>query len=193
LRRRTCEVEADYAVLIAGADDGKVAIDIVLALDDLLRTLRDIGGVGEGNVVGELLLDGDLRTAGGGIGFGSEALRIDFDIAGAEQALEAAAGSVIDGLVKDEIGGLIGKNALAGLPLELRGFIAGAAESEQGDDVGFRQRRFGAVVDVETVIGRAGDGDVEIVIADVSGRLEIELGFDGHWIGEGDIAALEVK
>jgi len=49
------DVEADDAVLIACTDDGKVAIEIVLALDDLLRTLRDVGGVGEGDIVGEFL------------------------------------------------------------------------------------------------------------------------------------------
>ena len=55
-------IEADDAVLVARADDRNVAIDIVLSLDDLLRTLRNIGGVGEGEVVGELLLDGNLRA-----------------------------------------------------------------------------------------------------------------------------------
>ena len=80
---------------------------------------------------------------------------------------------------------------MSGLFLELGGLIVGAAESEQGDDVGLRQRRLGAIVHVETVIGRAGEGDVEVVVANVRGGLEIELGFDRNGIGECDVAALE--
>ena len=74
-------VEADDAVLVAVADEGNAAIEIVLPLDDLLRTLRNVGGVREGEVIGELLLDGDLRAGADGIGFGGQSLRIDFDIA----------------------------------------------------------------------------------------------------------------
>ena len=185
-------VEADNTVLVAVADEGNAAIDIVLPLNDLLRTLRNIGGVREGEVVGELLLDGDLRAVADGIGDGAESLRIDFNIAGAEQALEAAAGGVIDGLVEDEIAGLIGKHALAGLLLELRRLFVGAAQGEQSDDVGFRQGRLGPVVNVEAV-GCANYGDVEIVVADMAGGLQVELGFDGNRVGESDVAALERK
>jgi len=131
------DVEADDAVLIACTDDGKVAIEIVLALDDLLRTLRDVGGVGEGDIVGEFLFDGDLRGVADRIGFGDEALRINFDVAGSEQSLESAADRAVQRLAEDERRGLIGKSTLTGLLLELRRFIAGAPQSEQGNDVGF--------------------------------------------------------
>ena len=83
-----------------------------------------------------MVIWGPLLT---GLVIGGESLRVDFNIAGAEQALEAAAGGVIEGLVQDEIAGLIGKDALAGLLLELRGFLIGAAQREKGDDVGLRQ------------------------------------------------------
>src|SRR5438552_12057389 len=85
------DVEADDTVLVAGADHGNVPRKEVLPLNDLLRALRDIGAVGERDVVGELLLDGDLRTAGGGVGLGGQALRVDLDAADAKEFLHAAA------------------------------------------------------------------------------------------------------
>src|ERR1700689_236108 len=78
-------VEADYAVLIAVAHDRDVAVDVVFALDDLLRTLRDVGAVAERDVIGELLFDGDLGTFRRGVGFRGQALRIDLDAADAEE------------------------------------------------------------------------------------------------------------
>lgn len=185
-------VEADYAVLIAIAHDGDAAIHIVLSLNNLLRALRNVGGVSEGDVVGELLLDGDLRSVADGIGFGGEPLRIDFDVAGAEEAIEAAADGGVQGLAEDERGGLIGEGRLARLFLKLGRFFVGAAEREKRDDVGFGQRRLRAVIETEA-IGGSGDGDVEIVVADVSGGLKVELRLNGDGIGEGDVAALEGK
>src|ERR1700749_666299 len=78
------DIEADHAVLIARAHHRNVAVDVVFALDDLLRTLRNIGAVSERNVVRKLLLDGYLRAARRGIGFGGQALGIDFDAADSE-------------------------------------------------------------------------------------------------------------
>ena len=138
----------------------------------------------------ELLLDGDLGAVADRIGFGGESLRIDFDVAGAEQTLEAAADGGVQCLAEDESAGLVGKDALAGLLLELRRLLVGAAESEESDDVGFGQGRFGPVVDVEPV-GRTGHRDVEFVVANMAGGLQIELGLDGNRIGKRDIAALE--
>ena len=86
---------------------------------------------------------------------------------------------------------MIGKGALAGLLLQLGGFIAGAAECQKSDDVGFWKRRFGAIVEVQAAIGGSADGDAEIVITDVGGGLEIELRLDGDGIGEGNVAAFE--
>jgi hypothetical protein len=125
-----------------------------------------------------------LRAVADGIGFGGESLRIDFDIAGAEQALESAARGVIEGLAENEGAGLIRKSALAGLFLELRRFSVGAAQGEESDDVRLRQRRLGTVVEVEASVGRTGKSEIELVVADVSGCLEIELRFNGNRIGK---------
>src|SRR6266852_1097214 len=185
------QVEADNAVLVTGANDGNVAIEIVLPLNNLLRTLRNIGGVGERYVVGEALLDGDLGAAGSGISFGAQSLRIDFDVAGAKQTLEAVAVGVVQCLVEDKGAGLVGKHALAGLLLELCRLFVRPAESEQGDDVRFRKWGFGTIVEVEAVVRRAGESDVQVIVADVRAGLKIELRLDGNGIGESDVSALK--
>src|SRR5580692_503025 len=185
-------VEADYAVLIAVAHDRDIAVNVVFALNDLLRTLRDIRAVGESYVIGELLFNGDLRTARRGVGFRGQALRIDLDAANAEEFLHAAADGGVDGLVDDQVRGFVAKHGLPGLLLELFRFFAGAAKSEQRDDVRLGQRRFGAIVHVEA-IRRAGDRYVEIVVANVRGRLQVDLRFDCNWVREGNVATLEAK
>ena len=65
------QVKADHSVLISRADRRNAAIEIIFPLNDLLRTLGNIGGVGERNVVGELLLDRNLRAGADGIGLGT--------------------------------------------------------------------------------------------------------------------------
>src|ERR1019366_308555 len=92
------DIEAHHAVLIARAHHRNIAIDVVFALNDLLRTLRNVGAVSERDIIGELLLDGDLRTPRRGIGFRSQPLRIDLDPADSEKLLHAAAHSGIDRL-----------------------------------------------------------------------------------------------
>src|SRR5207245_1100191 len=84
-----------HAVLVAGADYRDVLADVVLALDDLLGGLRNILAVGQREVVNNLLLDGDLR-APGGVGFGVQALWIDFDFADPQQLLHTIAHGGID-------------------------------------------------------------------------------------------------
>ena len=135
------DIEADHSVLIACAHDRDIGIDIVLALNNLLRTLGDVGAVGKSNVVGELLLDGDLRSSRRGIGLRSQALGIDLDPADTEELLHAAAHGRVDSLADDEVSGLVGEASLARLLLQLLRFFAGTAQSEQGDDVGLGQRR----------------------------------------------------
>src|ERR1700736_5535698 len=85
------DIEADHAVLIARAHHRNVALDVVLALNNLLRTLRDVGAVSERNIIGELLLNRNLRAPRRGVRFGRQALRIDFDPADSEELLHAAA------------------------------------------------------------------------------------------------------
>src|SRR5579864_5527185 len=96
------DVEADYAVLVAGADDGDVAAHVVLALNDLLRSLRDVLAESQGEVVGDLLFDRDLGSTGG-VGFGTEALGIDFDFADAQQFLDAVADGRVERLGEDQV------------------------------------------------------------------------------------------
>ena len=76
-------VEADHSVLVTGAEDRDVFANVVLALDNLLRSLRHVLTVSKCEVVRDLLLDGDLGTASG-VGFGVEPLRVDFYFADAE-------------------------------------------------------------------------------------------------------------
>src|SRR5713226_1590831 len=51
------DVEADYPVLVTHRHDGNVAREVVRHLDNLLRRLGDVGGVGERQIVFHLLLD----------------------------------------------------------------------------------------------------------------------------------------
>lgn len=112
-------IEADHAILVSRADHRDIAREIVLSPDDLLRTLRDIGAIAEREVVGELLLDGDLRSASGWVGFGGESLRVDLDAADSKQALHAAGGGGVQRLVQNQGGSVTGKLRLTGFLLQL--------------------------------------------------------------------------
>src|ERR1039458_6312952 len=186
------DIETDHAVLIARAHNRNIAVDVILALNNLLRTLRNVGAVGESNVFGGLLLDGDLRAPRRGIRFGGQALRIDLDPADPEEFLHAAAHGRVDGLADDEIGGLIGKTSLARLLLQLLRLLAGATQSQQGDDVRLGQRRLRTIVHIQA-IGCPRNGDVEIVVANVSGRLQVDLRLNRDGIGKRNIAALQAE
>jgi len=59
LASSNANIEADHAVLVARPHNRDIGIDVVFALNNLLRTLRDVGAVTEGDVIGKLLLDGD--------------------------------------------------------------------------------------------------------------------------------------
>src|ERR1700722_17945136 len=106
-------IKADHAVLIASADRRNVPREEILSLDALLRTLRDVGAVGQRDVVGKLLLDGDLGTARRGVGFRSQTLRIDLDPAHSENLLQPAAHGRIDRLADDQSAGLVRERSLA--------------------------------------------------------------------------------
>src|ERR1700728_1543063 len=85
------DVEADHTVLISRAHHRNVAIDVVFALNDLLRTLGHVRAVSKRNVIGELLLDGDLWAPRCGVGFRGQPLWIDLDAADSKQLLHATA------------------------------------------------------------------------------------------------------
>jgi hypothetical protein len=86
-------IKTDHPILIARAHGGYIAGEEVFALDDLLRTLGDVGAVGERHVVGKLLLDRDLRAARRRVGLGGQSLRINLDPAHSEDFLQPAAHS----------------------------------------------------------------------------------------------------
>src|SRR3974390_118309 len=56
------QVEADYAIFVADALNRVFRVDVVLELNNLLRRLRQVGDVGQRDVVGDLLLNGESRT-----------------------------------------------------------------------------------------------------------------------------------
>src|SRR5579863_7166712 len=85
-------VDAEGAVVVAEGDDGDVAVDVVFHLNDLLLGGADVADVGDSEVVGDLLFDGD---AGGGVLFGAAGgdfckAGIDAEAGDAEEAFEAA-------------------------------------------------------------------------------------------------------
>jgi hypothetical protein len=106
-------------------------------------------------VSAELLLDSD---AGGGVAEGAEVIGVDFDGAGAEELLHAAADGGVECAAEQGIGGGIGDGLLLLLGVEAL-LVGGVAEGEQGDDVGLGQRRIAAVGDAELLRrSRAGRG-----------------------------------
>src|SRR6201993_4428288 len=157
------QVEANHAVLVAGADYRDVLAGVVLALINLLGGLRNILAVGQREVVNNLLLDGDLR-APGGVGFGVKALGIDFDFADPQQLLHTIAHGGIERFTQDEVRSGLAEGGVSRLR-ELRGLFAGLADRQQGDDVGFGQRWIGAVFHAERLAGIAVDADGGVVDA----------------------------
>ena len=53
------DVDAEGAVLVAQADDRDIAIHVVLHLNHLLLGRTHVGNIGDGEIVGDLLFDGD--------------------------------------------------------------------------------------------------------------------------------------
>jgi hypothetical protein len=103
------QVEADHPVLVPGTHHGNVAGEKILTLNDLLRTLRDIGAIGKGKVVGEFLFNRNLGTPASWIGFRGQSLRVDLDPAHSKELLHAVVDGRVERLVDDQIRGFIGK------------------------------------------------------------------------------------
>src|SRR5579872_5897176 len=185
-------VEADHAVLVASAYDRKIPVDVVLALDDLLRALRYVGAVGQREVVGELLLDGHLRTPSCRVRLGGQRLRVNLDSADSEQLLQTIADSGVQRLINNEVRRLVIEQCLTGLLLQLFRLFTSPPQSQQGDDVGLRKGRLRTVVDVEP-IRRPRNGQIEIVIANMCRSLQVDLRLDGDRICERNVAALQAE
>ena len=70
-------------------------------------------------------------------------------------------------------------------------FVGGAAEGEQGDDVGLGQGGFGAVGEAG-LVGAAVEAERDVVIFDAGGGVDVDVGLDTDGVGEVDVAALEL-
>jgi hypothetical protein len=75
------DLEADHAVVIAQRENRDIAGQVIFRLNDLLRGLRNVRGIGQGEVVLHLLLDGDGGRAGSRRSFRIQPLRINPDVA----------------------------------------------------------------------------------------------------------------
>lgn len=142
--------------------------DVVLGLDDLLRGLRDLGGVSEGKVVGDLLFDRDRRCRAGRRGLRVQPLGVNFDAADAKKPLGSVAEGGIQGLAENQVGGLLAKAGLRGTGKRAR-FTLCAAQGEQRDNVGVGQRRLGAIGEVE-LLRRSIHAERDVIVADMGGR-----------------------
>src|SRR5579859_5032284 len=94
-------VKSEHAILVSYRYDGDVLVDVVSHLDHRLRRLGEAGDVGKGQVVVDLLFNGD---AGAGVIFRADELRIDSDAAAAgEEPLHAVAEGRVQGLAQDGV------------------------------------------------------------------------------------------
>ena len=179
------DVQAEGAVFIAQADDGKFAIDGVLDLDHLILRGGDIRDVGNDQAARNLLLDGDA-------GDGSLLLRgeprdrwANAKMADAEQAFDAPAKLAGDGFGKQrgcaEAGVLPGRGAL-------RAFFAGLSQGQERDDVARRQRRVGTVRQGEAA-GGASEIERDFILTDGRGGFDVEHGIEAERIREINVAA----
>ncbi len=173
------------AGFVACDDKRDVTIDGYFSLEQLLAGGVDVSGVGEGDSAAKLLDDCD---AGGGVAESAEVIGIDFDRAGAEELLDAAADGGVEGAAEQRIGGGIADGLLLLLGVEAL-LVGGVAEREQCDDVGLGERRIAAVGDAE-LLRRSLEAEGDVVVLDMGRGAEIDDRLDADRVGEGDVAAL---
>src|SRR5260370_20129511 len=125
------KVETNDSVLVAQRHDGNSPRDVVLHLDDLLAGNGDVGAVGQGEIAGHLLLDGDLRSSNH-VGFAGQSLRIDLNAACPEQTLQAAVDCAVESLIDQQVGGFSAKPKGSAGACSGR-LCARATKSQQGD------------------------------------------------------------
>ena len=183
---RGLEDHGEDAGLVAGNDQGDMAIDGHLGLEQLLAGGIDVSGVGEDHGTAQLLLDDD---AGGGVAEGAEVVGVHFDRAGPEEFLHAAADRGVEGSSEQCVGG-IGDGLL--LLLGVEALLAGrVAEGQERDDVGLGKRGIAAVGDGQ-FLGRSVQAERDVVILNVGRGAEVDDGFDADRICESDVAALKI-
>src|SRR5579859_2526248 len=94
-------VKSEHAILVSYRYDGDVLVDVVFHLDHRLRRLREAGDVGKGQVVIDLLFNGN---AGAGVIFRADELWIDGDAATTgKEPLHAVAESRIERFAQDGV------------------------------------------------------------------------------------------
>ena len=131
------QVETDHAIFVADSLERVFTADVVLELDDLLRRTGQVGDVGQGHVVGYLLLHRQARI---GIVVRPSDGGIDADRADAEQFLHPIGDGLIDGLPEHGIGCAFGEPKLR--RSRRAGVVLSASKGEQGNNVfGGNQRR----------------------------------------------------
>src|SRR5580704_18403221 len=110
---------------------------MVFHLDELLLIGRCVGRVGEGEIAGDLLLDGDAR---GCVRFGRRARQegVYAEVADAEKMLDASAESAGDRFGEQRSGAIVLPGSGGGAQ---GAFLARAADREQRNDVRIWKRR----------------------------------------------------
>src|SRR4029077_8343330 len=165
-----------------------VTRQVIHHLDNLLRRLCDVSGVGKSQVVLDLLFDRDRGTSLGGRGLSGETLRIDLDTADAEEFLHAVAYCRIQRGAEKRTGGFGVKPRLR--LIKLSRLFRGRAKRQKTDDVRTGKRWLGPVSHtgpVDLAVEIQGD----IIVAHSRGGLQIKNRRSGHRVDEGDIAALQ--
>src|SRR5579863_7085779 len=180
------DIEAVGAVYVAEEDDREVSFYVVFDLDQLLLIGSGVGRICDGEVAGDLLLDGD---ASGGVRFrgGAGEERVHAEVADAEKVFDAAAQAAGDGFGEECSGAVVLSAAGGGAQ---RAFLPGAADGEKRDDIGIGKRRIGTIAEGKFA-GAAGKIDGDLILADGGGGFDIEFGIELEGVREIDVAARE--
>src|SRR5579859_660502 len=179
------DVKAEDSILVAHRDNRKVAIDVVLHLNYLLRLrLRHIGQVGQRNVVVDLLLNRHSRA---GVVFRTSRLRIDLNAAHTENLLHPAAGRRAERLVQYHGG----RRVYLALPGGVNGLLARSAKGQQRDNVGTGQGRIRTVRHIK-MLERAVKANGNFVVANTGRHLQIDYRLDDQGIAESYVTPLQM-
>ena len=177
------EVHAIAGVALPDAAGLETAGDVVLGHPDLIAAVGEIGRVDELELVGQLLTQ---RQPCARVGLVGNQCRLDADLAETRGLLQTAAERV-----PDPSGQIRQRLFLGDLELLAAHGVEGAAGHEHGHDVGLgkgRLRRQGGL----GIAGRAGDRDVDVVVARRGVEQQVERREDAPLVHERDHAALHL-
>jgi hypothetical protein len=130
---------AEDARFITKGNHGDGLRDIHLGLDKLLRGGIDVSGVGELNITRNILLHCDAGARGANA---ADISRIDLNAASAKEPFHPAADRSIESASQQRIGSGVSADGLLLLRVQRLLFL-GAAQGQQGNDVGLGQRGLG--------------------------------------------------